>query len=110
MNPLSGKFAALIIRRRQIAALTTKMAVLRVAEARLEAELLAALHAGQSVRWGSKQAKLGTERRKADPSLRFLIEQFGEDRARVAWAALEIREKPVVMVEEVAAQTEAVAA
>jgi hypothetical protein len=85
------------------------MAVLRVAEAGLERELLAALQAGQAVRWGAKQAKLGTEQRKAEPSLHFLIRQLGEERARTLWAALEVREKPVVLVDEVVALTEAAA-
>ncbi len=109
MNPLSGKLAALINRRRQITALQTKLTALRTAEAGLEREILTALQAGQAVRWGSKQATLGTEQRKADPSLRFLIGQLGEERAQAVWAALEVREKPVVVVDEVEAQAEAAA-
>ncbi len=110
MNPLSGKFAALINRRRQITTLQSKLTALRTAEAGLEREILTALQAGQVVRWGSKEAKLGTEQRKADPSLRFLTGQLGMEQARTVWAALEVREKPVVVVDEVGAQIEAAAA
>jgi hypothetical protein len=106
-NALGRTLATLLYRRRQIEELGAKLAAHRAAEQELEAQILEALHAGQEVRFGARVAKLSVEQVKDRPSLRFLIEQLGDGRARAVWSALPSKNKESVVVEEPAAQEEA---